>query len=138
MCAALQLEPGNAGTKQALEDTIASRASARNGGGGGGAGLFGPEVMSRLATDPRTRSYLTDPEFLNMLQEVQQNPMASMTKFLGNEKFQQAINVCTPPSCTQPALDITSTNAKICSSGTRKIKPAKWFNSFPGNRASHD
>lgn len=94
--AALQLEPSNEGAKKALEDAVSGRAEARSSGGGRRAGgLFGPEFMGRLAMDPRTREYLTDPEFMQMMRNLQQDPMSdvSMGQYLQNEKFQQAMAV---------------------------------------------
>lgn len=33
-----------------------------------------PDLFAKLRTDPRTKSYLDDPEYLSLLQELQNNP----------------------------------------------------------------
>ena len=42
---------------------------------------------------PQTRHLMNDPEFQGILKDVQANPMESMTKYLSNPKFQQAMQV---------------------------------------------
>jgi len=89
------LEPQNEGTKKALQDAIAGRASSRSGAGAGGpaGGLFGADFMMKLAANPTTQALLGDPEFQGILRDVQANPMESMGKYLGHPKFKQAMQV---------------------------------------------
>lgn len=65
--AGLSLEPGNEALKSGLED---ARAALRgNGAGGpGGFSLFGPDFMTKLLTNPETREYLSQPDFMAMLE----------------------------------------------------------------------
>ena len=52
-------------------------AAERRGGGGpmGMGGLFSsPEVLSRLATNPQTRAFLGQPDFMAMLSDINRNP----------------------------------------------------------------
>ncbi|KAH7916707.1 chaperone [Hygrophoropsis aurantiaca] len=69
-----------------LEDSAALRkglqevqdAKAKDGRGGGGGGLGGmfsdPNLIGKLATNPRTQKHLADPSFVQKLQLIQQNP----------------------------------------------------------------
>ena len=43
--------------------------------------------------NPQTRSLMADPEFQGIMKDIQSNPMESMTKHMGNPKFQQAMQV---------------------------------------------
>ena len=36
--------------------------------------MFGPDVINKLRTDPRTASYFSDPSFVETLKSVQKNP----------------------------------------------------------------
>lgn len=38
------------------------------------AGLFGPELMSKIALDPKLRTYMSDPEFMKKIQTLQSDP----------------------------------------------------------------
>jgi len=86
--AGLKLDPSNAQMKQGLEEAqAAASASTRP------SGLFSsPEMISRLATDPRTRALLGQPDFMSMLQDVNSNPNG-MQKYLADERFQLALEV---------------------------------------------
>lgn len=88
----LQLDPANAQMKQGLEDAKAAAASTGAGLGLAG-GLFAqPEVLARLTTNPQTRAFLGQPDFMQMLQDINRNPDA-MQKYLGDERFQLALQV---------------------------------------------
>ena len=74
----LQADPGSAALKEGLEEAKAAerREASRGGGGlGGGLGaLFGPDLVSRLAANPKFAPYLADPAFVAKLQALQSNP----------------------------------------------------------------
>ncbi|KAK2080719.1 hypothetical protein QBZ16_000573 [Prototheca wickerhamii] len=87
----LELDPSNEQLKSGLEDAESARASARRGPPGGG--LFSqPEVLSRLATNPTTRAYLSQPDFMEMMQAINRDPSA-MQRYLGDDRFQTALQV---------------------------------------------
>ncbi|PRW58562.1 Heat shock STI [Chlorella sorokiniana] len=89
----LQLDPSNAQLKHGLEDAKAAAASAAGGFAGPAGGLFAqPEVLARLTTNPQTRAFLGQPDFMQMLQDINRNPDA-MQKYLGDERFQLALQV---------------------------------------------
>ena len=62
MVAGLELDPNNDGLKKALQEAEAAGKKSPM------AGLFGPQFMAKLATNPKTRSYLSQPDFMQMLQ----------------------------------------------------------------------
>ncbi len=67
--AGLELDPSSEQFKQGLE----SAKQAKDGDPMGG-GLFGPEFMGRLATSPQTRHLLSQPDFIQMMQDLGRNP----------------------------------------------------------------
>lgn len=78
---ALKLDANNAQAKSGLESVkraIQSEASADGLGGdpsGGLGNLFNdPNMIQKLASNPKTASLLADAEFMNKLQQLQQNP----------------------------------------------------------------
>ena len=61
--------------------------------------------MAKLAMDPTTRGYLGQPDFMQMLQMMQQNPQM-MSAFMQDQRFQHALSVrpavchvCATPAC---------------------------------------
>ena len=85
--AGLFLDPNNEQMKRGLQDAESAKRS-RN-----PAGLFSsPEVLSRLATNPQTRTYLSQPDFMSMLKDIDTDPSA-MSKYLSDDRFQLALQV---------------------------------------------
>ncbi|KAK9838651.1 hypothetical protein WJX74_000655 [Apatococcus lobatus] len=82
----LDLDPSNEGLKKALQEAEAAGKKSPM------SGLFGPQFMAKLATNPKTRAYLSQPDFMQMLQMCQTNPQM-MTNFLGDPRFQEAFSV---------------------------------------------
>lgn len=71
----LELDPSNEGLKSGLADAKAAAARARPAGASPFGQIFnGPDVWSKLTADPTTRSYLQQPDFVQMMREVQKNP----------------------------------------------------------------
>lgn len=84
----LEIDPENAQLKSGLEET--KKAAEHKAGGGG---MFTqPQVIGRLATDPRTRSLMGQPDFMAMLKAVDENPQ-NMQQYLQDERFQLAMQV---------------------------------------------
>ncbi|KAH0544244.1 stress-induced-phosphoprotein 1 [Cotesia glomerata] len=70
----LQLDPTNAQIRESLEELKAQKASMT-------ANPFAsPDVFVKLRNDPRTKEFLSDPEYLKLLSELQTNPRALGTK----------------------------------------------------------
>jgi len=45
------------------------------------------------AQNPQTRGYLSQPDFVAMMQDMSSNP-GNMNKYLGDPRFQAALQVC--------------------------------------------
>ncbi|XP_012152804.1 stress-induced phosphoprotein 1 [Megachile rotundata] len=70
----LQLDPNNAQLKSSLAEVKAQKQAAA-------ANPFNtPDLFVKLANDSRTKGYLQDPEYLNLLQELRNNPQSLATK----------------------------------------------------------
>ena len=75
----LKLDPNNAATKAEVE-SLKNKLS----GPGGSQPMGNPfggnpaEIFQKLATDPRTKSYMSDPSYMAMLQELSANPSNAM------------------------------------------------------------
>ena len=80
---ALKLDPTNAQAKSGLESVKrAIQAEATQDGAGGGgdplgglSNIFGdPQMIQKIASNPKTSSYLSDPSFMQKLQRISKNP----------------------------------------------------------------
>ena len=66
--------PNDAGIQKGLDDVQRDKDQPPTSAAGGGGGLFSPEMMARMAMDPRLRPLLNDAELMAKIQMVQQNP----------------------------------------------------------------
>lgn len=98
---ALKLDPSNAQAKSGLESVnraIDAEAAADGlpgfGGPGGGLGnMFNdPQMIQKLASNPKTASLLADQEFMQKLQRLSQNPN-DLGQELGDPRFLQVMSV---------------------------------------------
>jgi stress-induced-phosphoprotein 1 len=89
----LELDPANEALKSGLADAKAATARARPAGASPFGQIFsGPDVWSKLAADPTTRAYLQQPDFLQMMKEVQKNPnMINM--YLQDQRMMNVLGV---------------------------------------------
>ena len=76
---ALELDSGNAQAKSGLESVKRAVETEANASGGGGMGGFGnmfndPQMLQKLASNPKTSQFLADPSFMAKLQKLKQNP----------------------------------------------------------------
>ncbi|CAL5015700.1 unnamed protein product [Urochloa decumbens] len=94
----LALEPSNEGLKSGLAQARqAASAARRQSSGGSGADAIGkvfqgPELWSKVAADPTTRRYLDQPDFVQMLREVQRNP-SSLNTYLSDQRMVQVLTL---------------------------------------------
>jgi stress-induced-phosphoprotein 1 len=58
----------------------------------GMAGLFGPEMMAKIALDPKLRGYMSDPEFMKKLNTLQTDPN-QLTNMLGDPRIMEVFQV---------------------------------------------
>ena len=67
--------------------------------------------MAKLAMDPSTRGYLSQPDFMQMLQLLQKNPQM-MSNFMQDQRFSHALSVSPLPliqaGSVLPALNKTT------------------------------
>uniref|UniRef100_N1R5E3 Heat shock protein STI n=1 Tax=Aegilops tauschii TaxID=37682 RepID=N1R5E3_AEGTA len=52
----------------------------------------GPELWTKIASDPATRAYLDQPDFMQMLREVQRNP-SSLNTYLSDPRMMQVLSL---------------------------------------------
>ena len=92
----LALEPSNDGLKAGLEDAKKAAAPPPRRGPSGPDGIGqmfqGPELWSKIASDPTTRAYLSEPDFMQMLREVQRNP-SSISTYLSDPRMMQVLSL---------------------------------------------
>ncbi|GFP81789.1 hsp70-hsp90 organizing protein 1 [Phtheirospermum japonicum] len=92
----LDIDPTNEALKSGLADAEAASARSSTSRGGPRASpfgeAFGPEMWVRLASDPGTRGYLQEPDFVNMMQDIQKNPN-NLNLHLKDQRVMQALGV---------------------------------------------
>jgi len=103
--------PSDTGLTNGLEQVQRDKDAPPPGAGPMG-GLFSPQMMARMAMDPRLQPYLKDPEVMNKISLVQSNPSLlptvmndpKMMEFLGLMMGQE-----TPPETTSEPSAASST-----------------------------
>ncbi|KQK00531.1 hsp70-Hsp90 organizing protein [Brachypodium distachyon] len=92
----LALDPSNEGLKAGLADakkaTAAPPRRSPSGADAIGQMFQGPELWSKIASDPATRAYLEQPDFMQMLREVQRNP-SSLNMYLSDPRMMQVLSL---------------------------------------------
>jgi stress-induced-phosphoprotein 1 len=103
---ALEIDPTNAPAKAGLESVKRAIENEGVGGGGGGGGEDGmggvgnmmgnmfndPQLIQKLAANPKTSPYLADPDFMMKLQRIRHNPKAFGPE-MQDPRFLQVIGV---------------------------------------------
>jgi stress-induced-phosphoprotein 1 len=128
----LAIAPTDEGLKGGLQEVQKAKdaaASAPSGGGGNGGGLFGPQMLAKLAGHPKFGPKLGDPTFMMKLNMFQKNPqmmmqdpemMEVLTAMLGGMGGEDEGNE--PPPPTRPSA--TSSSSSQPSSSSSKPAPA--------------
>jgi stress-induced-phosphoprotein 1 len=92
----LALDPSNEGLKAGLEDAKKAAAAPPRRGPSGpdaiGKMFQGPELWTKIASDPSTRPFLEQPDFMQMLREVQRNP-SSLNMYLSDPRMMQVLSL---------------------------------------------
>lgn len=88
----LELDPSNEGLKSGLADAQAASRSRAPSSSPFGNIFQGPELWAKLTADPKTRMFLQQPDFVNMIQDVQKNPN-NMNLYLGDQRMMQVLGV---------------------------------------------
>ena len=109
----LKVEPGLEMLKKGLADAQGAAAAGRGGGAGGGldglSNVFGaPDLIPRMAANPQTAGFLSDPGFMAKLEEIRRDPNA-MTKHLSDQRvltvmgMMMGIDIKSGPGGGEPA-----------------------------------
>ncbi|KAK7307803.1 hypothetical protein VNO77_41182 [Canavalia gladiata] len=93
----LEIDPNNEPLKSGLADAQKALAAAASRPRSSAASPFGdafsgPEMWARLAADPTTRAYLQQPDFVQMMQDIQRDPN-NLNLHLKDQRVMQAIGV---------------------------------------------
>jgi stress-induced-phosphoprotein 1 len=128
----LALDPSNEGLKAGLEDAKKAAAAPPRRGPSGpdaiGKMFQGPELWTKIASDPSTRPFLEQPDFMQMLREVQRNP-SSLNMYLSDPRMMQVLSLMLniklqrpessePSQSTQPKQQTPPPEAKA-----REVEP---------------
>ncbi|KAL6903776.1 hypothetical protein ACP4OV_004589 [Aristida adscensionis] len=88
----LALEPSNEALRSGLAQAQAAPRRPASGADAIGRVFQGPELWSKIAADPTTRGYLDQPDFVQMLREVQRNP-SSLNNYLSDQRMVQVLSL---------------------------------------------
>ncbi|KAI7730216.1 hypothetical protein M8C21_023053, partial [Ambrosia artemisiifolia] len=98
----LEIDPNNETLKSGLKDAESAQAAAESRAGasrsraGGSNNLFGdafgPDMWAKLTADPATRLYMQQPDFVNMMKDLQRNPN-NLNLYLQDQRVMQALSV---------------------------------------------
>lgn len=91
----LEIDPANEGLKSGLSDVQAANSRARSMPGSTspfGDIFSGPDLWIKVTQDPRTRAFLDQPDFVQMLKDVQKNP-GHLNLYLKDPRMMQVLGV---------------------------------------------
>ncbi|CAN1174555.1 Hsp70-Hsp90 organizing protein 2 [Linum perenne] len=92
----LELDPNNEALKSGLADAQAASSSrsraAPQAPNPFGDAFSGPEMWAKLTADSSTRVFLQQPDFVNMMKEIQKNP-SNLNLYLKDQRVMQALGV---------------------------------------------
>lgn len=90
---ALKLDPSNAQAKSGLDAVKRAVEAEANDSGAGLGGMFSdPNMIQKLAANPKTAALLGDAEFMSKLQQLQKNPNMAGA-FMQDPRFLQVMSV---------------------------------------------
>ncbi|CAM6084741.1 unnamed protein product [Calypogeia fissa] len=135
----LKLDPNNEALKSGLSDAQAANAKARAPPVGGGASPFanifqGPDVWAKIQTDPRTRAFLAQPDFVKMLQDVQRNPN-NLNRYINDPRMMQVLGVLLGVNIQTPSKEDMESGKWDDESAAADDIPATTERSPPPNAA---
>ncbi|WOG88436.1 hypothetical protein DCAR_0207671 [Daucus carota subsp. sativus] len=90
----LDFDPNNQALKSGLADAEAA-ASARpdpRPSGSPFGDAFGPDMWTKLTSDPKTRGFMQQPDFVNMMKDLQRNPN-NLNLYLQDPRVMQSLGV---------------------------------------------
>ncbi|KFK34306.1 hypothetical protein AALP_AA5G127900 [Arabis alpina] len=88
----LEIDPSNEALKSGLADAQAKSRSTKPPPNPFGDAFQGPEMWTKLTSDPSTRGFLQQPDFVSMMQEIQRNP-SNLNMYLKDQRVMQSLGV---------------------------------------------
>lgn len=94
----LEVDPNNETLKSGLSDAQSAQAAASASSRSRAppnnlfGDAFGPDMWAKLTADPATRLYMQQPDFLNMMKDLQKNP-SNLNLYLKDQRVMQALSV---------------------------------------------
>lgn len=89
----LDFDPNNEALKSGLSDAEAALARPDPKSSGSPFGdAFGPEMWTKLTADPKTRGFMQQPDFVNMMKDLQRNPN-NLNLYLQDPRVMQSLGV---------------------------------------------
>ncbi|KAL3647282.1 Hsp70-Hsp90 organizing protein 2 [Castilleja foliolosa] len=126
----LEIDPSNEALKSGLADAeAASSRSSRPQAGPGESPFgkaFGPEMWVKLSSDPGTRGFLQQPDFVKMMQDIQKNPN-NLNLYLQDQRVMQSLGVLLNLKfqTRDPEEDAEIPSASASNGGSAKTEAAK-------------
>ncbi|CAN8101204.1 unnamed protein product [Discula destructiva] len=89
-----ELDPNNAAVKKDIENVERAMAPPADPAGGLGQMFSDPNLIAKLAGNPKTLPFLSDPTFMQKLTQIQQNPQAlDFGELMGDQRFLSVLGV---------------------------------------------
>ncbi|XP_049369790.1 hsp70-Hsp90 organizing protein 3-like [Solanum verrucosum] len=88
----LKIDPNNEVLKSRFSDAQSGQGRGRGPSSSFGDAFYGPEMWAKLTSDPRTRTYLQQPDFVRMMQDIQKNPN-NLNLYMKDQRVMQAFGV---------------------------------------------
>ncbi|KAF5729882.1 Heat shock protein STI [Tripterygium wilfordii] len=122
----LEIDPNNEVLKSGLADAQAASRTRQPPSPFGDA-FGGPEMWAKLTADPGTRAYLQQPDFVKMMQDIQNNPN-NLNLYLKDQRVMQALGVLLNVKFKAPTgedMEIPEDDSPPPQPSVRKAEPAK-------------
>jgi len=114
----LEIDSHNAQLKQGLQDVEKAMSNASNSGNPVAKLFSDPTLIGKLMANPTTRAFLSQPDFMTMLQAVQRDP-SNLNMYLQDPRMMQVLGVAMGVNINTPdASGAAATGA----SGSEKVK----------------
>ncbi|CAH8357188.1 unnamed protein product [Eruca vesicaria subsp. sativa] len=80
-------DPSNEALRSGLADTRASRLNRSH------SSLKGEEMWTKLVSDPTTSSFLKQPDYVKMMEEIQKNPSGNLNSYVKDQRVMKSVGV---------------------------------------------
>ena len=119
----LELEPENAQLKQGIQMAQQQLQSTKQQPRSFDNPFSDPNLIAKLAGNPKTASLLAQPDFVAKLQEMQRDPKA-MGKYLNDPRFMQVLSVLLGINVSMSSKDEANDEEEKATSETEPTKPS--------------